>query len=571
MKYIQLTIILLLNIIYSTTVKAQIGWKWGYGSGADTIFEQKAIATDTSGNVFAGGGIIPHGTPPVYLQVVKKDVAGHNQWTITADKSQQSDALSIATDKSGNLYIFGEYAGPSFSILGDTVKNTDSHMMYVLIKCDAVTGKIIWIRNVTNCFSYNSGNPYNGKVGLDGSGNIYVAGGFSLKSITIGTSVLANSDTSGTSSDIFIAKYSPAGLPIWATSFGGKMDELADGAHFFSFAVARSGTSYISGQYQSRSLGVGITTLSNTTPFFGLDMYLAKFESSGGNIWAQKVDTHLHVTGLATNATEDLFIAGTIDSDISWGPTFLKDPFGKDGSAVIAMLNSAGNVKWAKASAGGAGCGHGIVSDLCGNIWMSGGIGTGSGAQSISFDGNTLAGPAYSNYPAYFVEYDSTGKYKTGLSLPGGGEGGASVASDLATEIAVNKGELYLGGSYINTHIPMGADTAADVPGAGYTLRYMGEYTYDIVLCPDKTEVPGLSVSEGRSVYPNPITDYLHVAVVVANTQYRLLTVTGVLIQEGVLQQGHNLVPLQHVSPGSYLFETRTRSGERSVSRVVKE
>jgi len=47
------------------------------------------------------------------------------------------------------------------------------------------------------------------------------------------------------------------------------------------------------------------------------------------------------------------------------------------------------------------------------------------------------------------------------------------------------------------------------------------------------------------------------------NTTYRLLTVTGIFIDQGMLHQGTNTVSVQNISPGIYILEMTAIDGQR--------
>ena len=94
-------------------------------------------------------------------------------------------------------------------------------------------------------------------------------------------------------------------------------------------------------------------------------------------------------------------------------------------------------------------------------------------------------------------------------------------------------------------------------------------------LCSDATVhssvgVPILKTSNIQ-VFPNPVNDEITITGVTVIMNYRLLTVTGVSVSDGVLQKGHNLVSMQSIAPGVYVLEMTDENGERNMARVVRE
>jgi len=82
--------------------------------------------------------------------------------------------------------------------------------------------------------------------------------------------------------------------------------------------------------------------------------------------------------------------------------------------------------------------------------------------------------------------------------------------------------------------------------------------------------VPSVAIANIQ-VYPNPAGDELNVTGVLQNTNYRLLTVTGVAVSSGVLHSGNNVIGTKNIIPGVYVFELTDLDGNRNMVRVVKE
>jgi len=72
-------------------------------------------------------------------------------------------------------------------------------------------------------------------------------------------------------------------------------------------------------------------------------------------------------------------------------------------------------------------------------------------------------------------------------------------------------------------------------------------------------------------VYPNPATDELYITGISQFTNYRLLTVTGMTLQNGILQRGNNTIMLPSIALGIYIFEMTGNDGQKNIVRLVKE
>lgn len=71
-------------------------------------------------------------------------------------------------------------------------------------------------------------------------------------------------------------------------------------------------------------------------------------------------------------------------------------------------------------------------------------------------------------------------------------------------------------------------------------------------------------------VYPNPVTDELIITGIMQLTPYRLLNVTGISLQAGILEKGSNALSLKNYAPGVYVLEITATDGSKEMVKVVK-
>lgn len=116
-------------------------------------------------------------------------------------------------------------------------------------------------------------NPDTGEgVAVDASGDICVTGTYET-SATFGSTTL----TSAGRTDVFVARMSPDGTYLWATSLGGSTVDRA-------FAIAAAdGACYATGRYTGTAdfSGVTLSSVGGTG-----DLYVAKLDASGDVVWA---------------------------------------------------------------------------------------------------------------------------------------------------------------------------------------------------------------------------------------------------------------------------------------------
>ncbi len=93
-------------------------------------------------------------------------------------------------------------------------------------------------------------------------------------------------------------------------------------------------------------------------------------------------------------------------------------------------------------------------------------------------------------------------------------------------------------------------------------------------LCTDVI-VTGVGIStitlSDISVYPNPATNQVNIERVTSLMNYRLMSVTGSVLQSGPLNVGKNRLDMSNYSPGVYMIELISGNGSRKTFRIIKE
>ncbi|PQJ09727.1 hypothetical protein CJD36_017510 [Flavipsychrobacter stenotrophus] len=184
-------------------------------------------------------------------------------------------------------------------------------------------------------------------VATDPSGNVYVAGHFDTSSITFGGTTLYNASTRYW--DIFLVKYSPGGNVIWAKSFGGLYDDDAT-----AVATDQLGNVYIAGSFYSPTMAFGTSIISNVSLNGSSDIFIAKFDENGANLWAKgigsrnvvSVDEWDYATALATDSHNNVFMAGYYSDSIRFGTFWLRNSFPATGDGFIVKYDESGTAQW---------------------------------------------------------------------------------------------------------------------------------------------------------------------------------------------------------------------------------
>ncbi len=525
--------IIFILLLFTGGAGAQtLPWLWTEHS-TGTLADGHSVAVDNSGNVFAGGdswqtGPISFGSITLPLATfiafsrqafwVKYSSTGTPLW---ADKTQNGYAnlISVTSDPDGNLIVFGSFLSPSITIGGITLTNAygttslsanNENAKYYIAKYDP-SGTLLWAVADGNChagsFPISPGVLPSGAraVTTDASGNIYITSSFQRASMTIGTTTLTNTDATGTTEDIFVAKYSPSGTAIWAKSIGGTLDDWAMG-----ITVPASGDVYITGTFFSPSIAVAGSTLTNPYGGFPLQMnyaFIARFNNTGTSLWGMSAGGKWGAYGisLAHDAVDNIYMTGSFgDTTIFMGSSILTRVYppnyfsiGGYEAQFLVKIAPANTVSWWKTISSPIHDVFGFaVAVSCNNVWVCT-----SFADTANVDGHIIPlTPASITgvYNLVFAGYNST----SGSLVNYAGEirysGGSPSPTDLAGD---NMGNVYTCGMYDDSLI-LGNDTIR-TPG-GY---YMFTAKFGAA-GPDSTYIHQDTVLCSSSITLTPPADY---------------------------------------------------------------
>lgn len=262
-------------------------------------------------------------------------------------------------------------------------------------------------------------------LATDSQGNQYVVGNF-RGSVTFGSTTLTSSGLS----DIYIAKFNPAGNWVWAKKAGRTGDDMGR-----DVAVDNSGNVYIIGHFPGTAT-FGTTTLTSSGSY---DVFIAKLDGNGNWLWAKKAGGSGADNGhrIAMDSSNNVYITGLFSGTASFGSSNIGSSGGFD--AYIAKLNSAGTWQWAKKAGGtGSDYGFGLKPDVDGNVYLSGFF-----EGSATFGSTTLN--SYGDKDIFIAKLTSSGSWL--WTRKAGGTG-----ADASTMVTLdNEGFVYATGYFSTT------------------------------------------------------------------------------------------------------------------------
>lgn len=306
-------------------------------------FQANAVCTDGTGNVFMlgtyGASMIAFGSFTLNygggsnIFLVKYDPNGNVLWAKNT-KGLSQIAQKITCDRNGNVFMSGNYNGPTCIFDTYTLTSTGSQDVF-LAKYDS-NGNVLWARGSKGT-TYDNG----WSVSTDSIGNSFFSGFYTSPSITFGTYTLTNSGGSGSA---FLVKYDANGNILWAqTSNGLTSWSYAQGYSVSSDAI---GNTYLGGSYGGQ-IAFGTYSLNVGT----IRYVLWKFDTNGNVIWARTPNNLYNAPNsqgyaVSTNGI-NTFVSGVFTDTLYVGTYTLVPQAGATLPMYIVEYDANGNVLFA--------------------------------------------------------------------------------------------------------------------------------------------------------------------------------------------------------------------------------
>ena len=464
--------ILLLLLCYNTLQVSAQGWDWAR-SGTGVHCDAWGVATDRWGNIYGAGNGYPLGenvlsfgsindTLPLSSSCavwIKYSPAGVPLWSGFTTGSY-GYLNNICTDAEGNLLVYGSMGG---YLQIDTFSATGTGMgSHYFIAKISPAGTVLWLKS-DGCNSewYGYMNVPDtpaviseGGITTDTAGNIYISGTFHDSTI-----IGHHTYYAAGGHDAFVAKYSPSGALVWASTTGGTGNDIGLG-----IAASSSGNIYICGYTTSPSFTVGTSTLSNS--YSKSQAFIAKFSPAGVPLWGQVPGgpNGSFATGLQADDHDNVYMTGGFgDTSISFGTTTLTRSYPQHTPQLALYLvqySSSGIATWGKTicSRQSGVWGFSISISGCEQVWVSGNY-----TDTISIDGALMPPFASGTYvydPVFLAGYNLTGGVVGYSGLTTGGDDQNGIACDVSGNVFlcsdIEEGALYAGPDTLVNVLPHG-------------------------------------------------------------------------------------------------------------------
>jgi hypothetical protein len=322
-----------------------------------------------------------------------------------------------------------------------------------------------------------SGHDYGNAIAVDTYGDIYVTGTFAGTVDFDPGSGTANLTAAG-GDDAFVARYDASGNYVWAFRLGGAG---SGGDLGKSIAVDAGGNVYVAGGFASTTDFDPGSGTANLSPGSYATAFIARYNSSGGYVWAFRLGGTNAGTGVQSIAVDGSgnvvatgSFSGSIDFDPGSGSATLR---GTQSSAdiFVAKYSSSRGYLWAFAVGGSDyEIGRGVAVDGSGNVYVTGMF---SGSFNFNPGSGTRATLTASGPDIFLAKYNASGRFLWAFRV-----GATSVRDEAVAVAADGNGNVVMTGAFQGTaDFDPGSGTASLTPAGGadiFVARYSSTGSY---------------------------------------------------------------------------------------------
>jgi hypothetical protein len=547
-------------------------WEWAksaYGTGSKYI---ECSDVDPAGDLYVSG-TFPH--PEITFGavslirnnaydktfLVKYSPSGNVLWAMNTE----ARISSITHDPMGYLYLSGAFDAPLLTLGSWTLVNDTLYGENMFVAKIDPAGNFIWAIQAGG----NSVESISSSA-TDNSGNTYITGGFNSSTVTLGNTVLHNTNSSN---NIFTAKVDDTGNILWAKGIGGYLNSGSfNYGMTYSIAADQIGNCYILGRFSDSLLIIENDTIENSGN--AISLFIVKYDNNGTKQWAKRITdgNGYRYHKLHCDQTGNLYMAGSFkSSSITFGSFTLPGPDDTEHSVMdLVKYDTNGNVLWARTSDGSY-TNHSVVdlkSDNEGNIYVIGDYGfrivlgndtLRSHYSTLSCSSERVDPPAHGKM--FIAGFDPSGSV---IFTRGIGEEGYDRAGSLIPD---NNGNLYVTGQFTSDSIKIGSTSLIN---SETTDDYNN---VDIFVAKLNMNLIGMNENANTYnfiVFPNPSAGLVNIINQGSEkTKCRLYNTLGkIVLEESELLKSPSLINLETLQKGIYFIEL-SAGKNRQVKKIV--
>ena len=330
--------LLFLSIFFAVMGYSQPStFEWAYecGSPPNTTDTKTTLATGEDGVFYLAGEFndtADFGNLTVYSEggsdvfLVKHDNLGNALWASRIGSADEDYVQGVKEDGAGNVVVTGYFYGTT--LIGDDAYTSFGSQDLFIARFDS-QGEFLWSERAGGIMA-----DYISSMDIDAANNVIITGYFYGEMAIGDTTIYASS-----SSDIYLAKYSPEGDLLWVITAGGISSDQSR-----AVSCDPDGNIFLSGSYYY-NFTVADTMLVTDNP---VGVVIVGFQPDGQLLRVFQLEgTYLSPeVYIKCDYAGDFYIAGNFSEDIFFGSkTFSAGEFNQD--IFAAKYNEDGSLAWA--------------------------------------------------------------------------------------------------------------------------------------------------------------------------------------------------------------------------------
>ncbi|MBK9177477.1 MAG: SBBP repeat-containing protein [Flavobacteriales bacterium] len=301
---------------------------WIRHGGGPLADEGRGVALTPDGDVVVSGnfqGTAAFGTATLVSAglsdalLLKYDADGNLLWGLRAGGAGEEQAGKLTALPNGDIAVVGQFQQ---AVVFGTTTLTSAGLHNIFLARFNGDGTPLWAARAGSTTSFIGDKAFD--IASDSSGDLVFCGEIAGAADFGGVSVPSNG-----SLDVFLARYTGSGAPVWVRHGGGPLQD-----HAYGIALDAEGNCYLTGQVAdgSATMFEGITL----APFGNESVFLAKYNAAGTLQWVRRYAPGL---GGAVDALDDgcLYFTGGA-SGIIGQPAFDDQPWQYKDRAIFTAL-----------------------------------------------------------------------------------------------------------------------------------------------------------------------------------------------------------------------------------------
>ncbi len=406
------------------TIATAAGGPWAQSIGSIDSDGGYAVASDAAGDMFIGGTFRDSTTVGTVTLtsaggadwfIAKYSPAGTLLWAHNMGGAGDDYLEGIAVDGAGDVVATGRFSGTAS--LGGPALVANGTMDIGLAKYAGATGAHVWSKGFGGAYDDTGA-----AVAIDSGNNLYLTGYF--RGIAdFGTGPLRV--PYDTDLDVFVAKFTPAGAPVWARNFTNSGNDRG-----YGIAVDGQGVVVVGSFSNGIDFGGGELFSQNAM----VDAFVVRLSASNGAYqWARQLgapdgNEAAYATAITPNGL--VVVVGYAVQSVDFGGGLLAALGGSDGWVAAYSATSGAHV-WSRRVGGMANdYAYGVAVSPDGTIVV-----TGAFEGTANFGGTSIVPTGGSGSDVFVAKYTASGSHVWSRGMGGTG---TDVAEDVAVSPAGN-------------------------------------------------------------------------------------------------------------------------------------